>query len=128
MEYISLMPNLMVKDVEKTVKFYEKILGFSVLQTVPENEPFVFAIVNANNVYVSFQEEKSIKEELPQLNKFTQGGGFTLYITVTNINELFEKVKNEVTIVKEMHKTFYGSTDFVIEDCNGYVLTFSQQG
>jgi uncharacterized glyoxalase superfamily protein PhnB len=128
MEYISLMPNLMVKDVEKTVKFYEKILGFSVLQTVPENEPFVFAIVNANNVYVSFQEEKSIKEELPQLNKFTKGGGFTLYITVTDINELFEKVKNEVAVVKEMHKTFYGSTDFVIEDCNGYILTFSQQG
>ncbi|MDR1389175.1 MAG: VOC family protein, partial [Treponema sp.] len=93
MEYKDLMPNLMVKDVGKTVDFYKNILGFSVLATVPENGPFAFAIVNANNVIISFQEEKSIKEEYTQLNKFPQGGAFTLYIHVTDVNELFEKIK-----------------------------------
>ena len=63
MELKRLMPNLMVKDVAKTVDFYTNILGFTVLTTVPENEPFVFAIVNANNINISFQEEKNIKEE-----------------------------------------------------------------
>jgi uncharacterized glyoxalase superfamily protein PhnB len=128
MEYKDLMPNLMVKDVGKTVEFYKNVLGFNVLQTVPENGPFVFAIVNANNVIISFQEEKSIKEEYGQLNKFTDGGGFTLYIHVTDVNGLYEKIKGKAKIAKEMHKTFYGSTDFAIEDCNGYILTFSQQG
>ena len=128
MEFKSLMPNLMVKDVGKTVDFYKNILGFNVLTTVPENAPFVFAIVNANNVTISFQEEKSIKEEYPQLNNFASGGGITLYINVTDVNELFEKVKEKATIAKEKHKTFYGSTDFSIEDCNGYILTFSQAG
>ncbi|MCL2592003.1 MAG: VOC family protein [Defluviitaleaceae bacterium] len=129
MEFKSLMPNLMVKDVGKTIEFYKNILGFNVLGTVPENGPFVFAIVNANNVTISFQEEKSIKEEYAQLNKFASaGGGFTLYINVTDVNGLFEKVKEKATIAKEMHKTFYGSTDFSIEDCNGYILTFSQAG
>ena len=128
MEFQSLMPNLMVKDVAKTIEFYKNVLGFNVLTTVPENEPFVFAIVNANNVTISFQEEKSMKEEYSQLNKFAGGGGLTLYINVANVNELFEKVKGKATIAKEIHKTFYGSTDFAIEDCNGYILTFSQAG
>jgi len=128
MEFKSLMPNLMVKDVCKTIDFYKNVLGFDVLQTVPKNEPFVFAIANANNVIISFQEEKNMKEEYAQAKKFTQGGGFTLYIHVTDVNELFERVKGKATIAKEMHKTFYGSTDFAIEDCNGYILTFSQAG
>jgi len=128
MEYKSLMPNLMVKDVGETIDFYKNILGFNILQTVPEKEPFVFAIVNGNSIYISFQEENSIKEELPQLNEFVRGGGFTLYITVIDVHGLFEKVKDKVIIVKEMHKTFYGSTDFAIQDCNGYILVFSQQG
>ena len=128
MEFKNLMPNLMVKDVGKTVDFYKNILGFNVLTTVPENEPFVFAIVNSSNVTISFQEEKSIKDEYAQFNEFTSGGGFTLYINVDNVNELLEKVTGKAKIAKEMHKTFYGSTDFAIEDCNGYILTFSQAG
>jgi len=93
MEFQSLMPNLIIKNIAKTVDFYKNILGFNVLTTVHENESFVFAIVNANNATISFQEEKNIKEEYAQLNKFASGGGFTLYITVTDVNELFKKVK-----------------------------------
>lgn len=128
MEYKDLMPNLMVNDVGKTIDFYKNVLGFNVLQTVPENDNYVFAIVNANNVLISFQEEKSIKGEYPQLNSFSRGGGLTLYIHVSDVNGLFEKIKDRATIAKKLHKTFYGSIDFAIEDCNGYILTFSQQG
>ena len=127
MEYKDLTPNLMVKNVNKTIEFYKDVLGFNVVQTVPDSGDFVFGIVNADKILFMFQEEKSIKEEYPQLDKFPQGGGLTLYIHVTDVNELYEKIKGKAKIAKEMHKTFYGSTDFAIEDCNGYILTFSQQ-
>ena len=128
MEFKDLMPNLIVKDIGKTIGFYKDVLGFDVLQTVPENAPFVFAIVNANNVIISFQEEKSIKEEYPQLNACPQGGCLTLYIHVTDVEKYFEKVNGKAKIAKEMHDTPHGSKDFSVEDCNGYILTFSQQG
>ena len=127
MEYKDLMPNLMVKDVNRTIDFYKNVLEFNLLTTVPESGNYVFAIVNSGTVLISFQEEKSIKEEYSQLNKFAEGGGLTLYIHVTDVNTLYEKVKSKATIAKEMHKTFYGSMEFAIEDCNGYILTFSQQ-
>lgn len=123
-----LTPNLMVKDVSKTVEFYKQILGFNVIATVPEEGAWVFAIVQSGGATLMFQEEKSIKEEYPQLDKFAQGGGLTFYIHVDDVYALYERLKGKVTIAKDLHKTFYGSTDFAIEDCNGYILTFSEEG
>ena len=123
----SLAPNLMVKDVNKTVDFYKNILGFTVVATVPDEGEWVFAIVQSGSAILMFQEEKSIKEEYPQLAKFEQGGGITLYICVENVSLLYEQLKSKTSIAKELHKTFYGATEFAIEDCNGYILTFSQQ-
>lgn len=126
MDIKDLTPNLMVKDVDETVSFYKNILGFNVITTVPGEQGSVFAIVQSGKSMLMFQEEKSIKEEYPQLAKFEQGGGLTFYIHVEDIHSLYEQLKGKVTIAKDLHQTFYGSTDFAIEDCNGYILTFSQ--
>ena len=39
---------------------------------------------------------------------------------------LYGQVQNRVTILHEMTTTFYGTREFTIQDCNGYVLTFAQ--
>ena len=49
-------------------------------------------------------------------------------MTVTTVTECYERAKAVATIVKEPHKTFYGATEFAIQDNNGYVLTFSEAG
>lgn len=129
MKLLRTTPNLMVKDVKRTVTFYTSILGFTLLDSVPLGEDnFVFAIVQSGGVMLMFQEEQSIKEELPQLTKCSSGGCLTFYTNVEDVHKLYESLKDKVIIVKEIHETFYGSTDFVIEDCNGYILVFSQQG
>lgn len=126
--YKDLSPNLMVKDVRKVIDFYTSVLGFNLLATVPENreEDLIFAIVQSDNLMFMFQEEKSLKEELPQLSRFDKGGALTFYIHVTDVQQLYDKLKGKVTIIKDMHDTFYGSRDFAIEDCNGFILVFSQ--
>lgn len=129
MIYKDLSPNLMVKDVRQTIDFYTNMLGFKLLATVPETQEgkLDFAIVQADNFMIMLQEEKSLKEELPQLAGYDKGGALTFYIHVSDIQELYDKLKGKVTIVKDMHDTFYGSRDFAIEDCNGFILAFSQQ-
>lgn len=122
-----LTPNLMVKDVNETVDYYRDILDFKVLATVPETGKYVFAIVQSGNAALMFQEEYSLKEEYSQLAGRYQGAGLTLYIHVTDVQVLYAKLKGKAVIAKEMHTTFYGSTDFAIQDCNGYILTFSQE-
>lgn len=127
MKIKDLTPNLMVKDVNKTVDFYKNILGFDVIATVPEEGVWVFAIMQSGSNMLMFQEEKSIKKEYPQLNKFEQSGGFTFYIHVDDVHALYDQLQGKAAIAKDLHQTFYGSTDFAIEDCNGYILTFSEE-
>jgi uncharacterized glyoxalase superfamily protein PhnB len=126
MEYKALTPNLMVLDIDKTVQFYQDVLNFNVIEKVANEGKSVFAIVNAGATMLMFQEQESLKEEYHQLKACSNRAGITLYIQVTDIQQLYEMVKEKATIAKEMHTTFYGSTDFAIEDCNGYILTFSQ--
>lgn len=122
----SLSPNLMVNDVTETLDFYINVLGFVKIATVPETGKLDWGMVQNGTVTFMFQESKNIKTEYPQLETFQKGGGLTFYINVANVQQVFESVKGKVKIAKELHKTFYGATDFAIEDNNGYILTFSQ--
>ncbi len=47
-----LTPNLIVSDVERSVRFYCDVLGFAVAATVPDAAPYVFAIVQSGPVEV----------------------------------------------------------------------------
>ena len=67
MTYQNLTPNLMVADVAKTIEYYEKVLGFETIMSVPCDEKLVFAIVQSNNIMLMFQDEQSLKAEYPQL-------------------------------------------------------------
>ena len=49
-----------------------------------------------------------------------------LYIKVGNIRALFEKIKDKVTVVQGLEKTFYGATEFSVKDNNNYLLTFAE--
>ena len=126
MTYKNLSPNFAVEDVNKTVDFYTNVLGFSCIMTVPEEGQFVWAMVQADGLTIMFQEQKNLIEEYPQLEKFSIGGSLTFYINVTDIQKQYDNLNDKVTIAKDLHTTFYGATDFAIEDCNGYILTFSQ--
>lgn len=124
----SITPNLMVKDVFLTISFYKEILGFEVLASVPgDGGNLVFAIIQSGKTMLMFQEENSLKEEYPQLARFSPGGALTLYINVSDVHALYEQIKEKTNVIKEIAKTFYGATEFAIEDCNGYILTFSQK-
>ncbi|NGP89384.1 VOC family protein [Fodinibius halophilus] len=125
MKLKSLTPNLMVKDVNETIEFYTSILNFEVLQTVPEEGELDWGFVRKDDVLIMFQKDSSIKSEYPELKAQQQGGALTLYIKTEDLDHLFQNIKDEVQIVKEMHETFYGAHEFAIQDPNGFILTFS---
>jgi uncharacterized glyoxalase superfamily protein PhnB len=121
----SLSPNIYVHDMNSTIAFYQ-ILGFSPIMTVPENgENPVWAMMKNGNVTLMFESFKSIEGRLPEISR-TNGGSLLLYVNVKDVRGLFESIKDKVTILGGLEKTFYGATEFVIKDCNDYVLTFAE--
>ncbi len=125
MQLNSLTPNLMVKDVNKTLDFYTNILGFELIQTVPEQGAFDWAMVQSGGVSLMFQKENSIKAEYPNLDSYEKGGALTLYIKVESVKEMYESLKDKTNVIKPIHKTFYGADEFAIMDLNSFILTFS---
>ena len=125
MELKSLTPNLMVKDVNKTLDFYTNVLGFELLQTVPEKGTFDWGFVKSGNVMLMFQKDTSIKAEYKELENYEKGGALTLYIQVEELQKWHETIKDKTNVINPMHKTFYGANEFAIMDINGFILTFS---
>ena len=125
MKIESFSPNLMVKNVSKSISFYCDILGFSLMQTVPESGEPVWGMVQKDGFFVMFQKEDSIKQEYPELNSKNPGGALTFYIKISNIKEFYDKVSIQTDISHEMHKTFYGADEFAITDPDGFILVFS---
>lgn len=121
----SLSPNIFVSDMKATVSFY-RILGFEVTMSVPEaGDDLVWAMMTNGKVTIMFQTFESLADDLPQINR-TDGGSLLLYINLTNIQGFFEAIKDKITVLKGLEKTFYGATEFSILDNNNYVLTFAE--
>jgi len=121
----SLSPNIFVKDINKTIDFYKE-LGFQLVMTVPDDgSPFVWAMMVNGNVNFMFQSFASLGDDLPQIKRH-DGGSLLLYIKLKGILLFFEALKDKVTVVHGLEKTFYGATEFSILDNNGYLLTFAE--
>jgi uncharacterized glyoxalase superfamily protein PhnB len=120
----SISPNIFVRDMAATIEWYRQ-LGFEIIATVPEQGDYVWVMMKAGAVTFMFQTYDSLGDSLPAISR-TDGGSLLLYIQVKGIRDLFERVKDKVTVVKGLEKMFYGATEFAVQDINGYVLTFAE--
>ena len=121
----NLTPNIFVKSMDETIAFYKSI-GFTLTMTVPEGGgDLIWAMMTNGNVTFMFQSFVSLGEELPQISR-QDGASMLLYINIKKIREYFELIKDKVTVLKGLDKTFYGATEFSILDNNNYVLTFAE--
>jgi uncharacterized glyoxalase superfamily protein PhnB len=126
MKLLEITPNLMVEDVNQTVRFYEDVLGFKLDQSVPESGQFDWASVRSGGVEIMFQARSSLSTDLPSFQELPTGGTLTLFIQMTGIQELYGHTQPQVELVQELNETFYGMREFSIKDPNGYFLTFAE--
>jgi len=128
MKLQKLTPNLLVRDVEASMEFYCRVLGFQRGQTVPEQAPYVFGMVTNGPVEIFFNDQKAVAEDRPDLAKRSPGGALTLFIEVQGIQELFEAAqKHGVKITMPMKDQFYGMQEFGMEDPEGWEITFAER-
>jgi len=125
-KFESLSPNLIAVDVNKTVEYYIKTLGFSLIACVPETGAYNWAMVTRDGITMMFQSLPSLQEDLPQLKISSKGSPGTFYIKVNGLDSLYESLKGKANIVVDMRTTFYGAKEFAINDLDGYYLMFAE--
>jgi len=122
-EYSSIAPVFSVADVGATIKWYQDKLGF-LSNPFPAQEPYVFAILFRDNIEIMLQRVAGYQK--PDTYDSRVGGVWDAYIRSVRVKELYEGVKDDVTILKPLRQQPYGAWEFEVKDPNGYVLVFSE--
>jgi uncharacterized glyoxalase superfamily protein PhnB len=124
----SLTPVLIVDAVEPCVQFWIDRLGFSKPSEVPGDDgKIVFAILQKDGVEIMYQTKASVVADSPDQASDLTGHTTALFITVPTIDDLDEAERSVrgAPVIKERHKTFYGSTEFYIREPGGNVVGFA---
>ena len=127
MQIKKLTPNLIVRNVESSLNFYQEVLGLQLGFTVPEKSPHVFGSVTNGSVEVFFNDQKTVAAEYPQLAK-TIGASLTLYMEVNSLQAVLDRVKQAgAKISMPVTEQFYGMREFAFEDPDGYTITIAEK-
>lgn len=124
---LSLTPELLVEDIQKTIDWYKTTLDFEVIFTSPDSDTPTFARIKRGSVEIMFYQRAEFAKEISTFSTTPLGGSFVLYLEVTDIMMKWAKIKDLVTIIQPLHQTTYGSQEFTIQDYNGYHLMFGER-
>lgn len=122
-----LTPNLIVSNVEQSMAFYRDVLGFTIVTTVPDAPPYVFAIATSGATEVFFNAPEAAYAEYPAFKQMPIGGTLTLFFEVTEIEAAYAALAPKVRVVMPLEKKWYGMTEFAFLDPDGYMITYAQR-
>lgn len=105
---------LLCTDLNETREFYESKLGFSATDSAEGT-----LTVEKDGAKLIFTEQ----------NLWGGDSAFTgtLYITVQDVDGYYASIQEVIQPAWEPQDMPYGSREFGIRDCNGYLLAFQQE-
>jgi catechol 2,3-dioxygenase-like lactoylglutathione lyase family enzyme len=129
MKFNSLIPELTISDLARSINFYVKILGFKKEYERKES----------NFVFLSFQGSQIMLEEVNDnwgVGKLEKpfGRGINFQMDVKDIRPLIAVLKkNKYKLFRQPQDNWYrkgtqllGNREFLVQDPDGYLLRFSQ--
>ena len=120
MQYQKVTANLMVRDVDASLKFYVETLGLERQITVPDRPPFVFVAVGTDAIEIFLNKDEPAGKARP--------GGISLYVELEGLDQLLARVQeSKVGIEVPLNETFYGMREFAVLDPDGYLVIFAER-
>ncbi|AUP79261.1 VOC family protein [Flavivirga eckloniae] len=138
MKVNKLTPNFEVKDIRKTVEFYQSVLGFTLVMAVPETQDgieqsfadgkeYVYALVSKDNVEMMFQRTESFKRDVFFAKDLSISASVSFYMEIEGVDSFYEHIKSEGLNPTELKTAWYGMREFYLTDNNGYILGFAEK-
>ena len=116
----SFAPQLLVDDLERAIKFYSDVLGFSF---APAWQGF-YAIGERDGFEVHLKCAPKTAED--RANR-RQHEHLDVYANVVGVDALYAACKaKDAAILKPLDRTPWGTKDFYLEDPEGYIIAFGE--
>lgn len=110
---MSLTLLLRCADINQTRDFYESVLGFNVLATA---DTTITTVKYGGKLIFTGQDLWNVPSNFSG----------TIYFNAPDVESYYSVVKDKVSIAWPLQKMSYGTHEFAIKDCNGYLLAFQQ--
>lgn len=112
------IPSLLVKDIEATLNFYER-LGFRPTGAWPEEAP-TWCEVTRDGFSLQFYTDP------PQGTPDTPVLSGTLYVATSDVQALADEFSGVATFAWGPEVMEYGWLEFAVQDPNGYYIAFKE--
>jgi catechol 2,3-dioxygenase-like lactoylglutathione lyase family enzyme len=117
----TMSPVLVVPSIAPCLAFYAK-LGFTVTVTVPDEEPFGFAILQREGLELMLQTRASVLGDIPAVAEAVAAS--ILYIGVDALEPVMAAVADAPVAVAR-RRTFYGADEIFVLDPAGNIVGFA---
>ncbi|RPK04744.1 bleomycin resistance protein [Priestia endophytica] len=125
MGFNKLIPELSVKDIQKSKTFYLDVLGFQLNYERIEDQ---FAFISLNGAQMMI-EQCNGHWQTGEL-EYPYGRGINFQIEVDNIEILLQNLKkHNIPLFRDLMTNSYSEftqKEFIVQDPDGYLLRFSQ--
>src|SRR5262245_30191434 len=111
-------PMIHVPDVRATLAWYTSI-GFEALNTFEDGGEMTFAMLGYGGSQIMLSSGGRPSQE--------DRRDVDLYIRTTEVEADFRRLKDVAELQQGLQDTFYGTSEFIIRDPNGFWLTFGQE-
>jgi uncharacterized glyoxalase superfamily protein PhnB len=101
-------------------------MHFEKTMEVPDGGTLAFAALQKENIELMYGSYASLDKDPGVRNSYRRGTGF-LFLEVSDLGAVAEAMQG-VPMAAPLHKTFYGSTEFTVQDPAGHLITFAQFG
>ncbi len=123
---MKLEPLIYVSNLQRSIDFYTKILGFRLRDLYPskDNPSYAPIFIGDYKLMLCLARKSNKKFYSHGLG----GSGLQLFIRVNQVDEIYQKIKGKVEIVDEIETKTWGDREFTIKDPDGYLISFYTPG